>query len=161
MIERREYGVRLTFFFPDEKVASEKARDSFLSLDIPQLSRSPKLFRVRNDGLFFCKEILIKPLELDSAANADAHAIFNHQVSQPVSVYQDDPLGKVFDIVPRMAAEGRGGDEHALGGAVTDQAANEGLYIGAADCRVGIAFGLHIDPVQPQPILVDLSLIHI
>lgn len=79
---RRPYGR----YPSDEKVSSKKASDSFLSLDIPHWSRSPKLFRVRTAGLFFREEILIEPLELDPTADTDAHAIFNHQVGQPVSV---------------------------------------------------------------------------
>lgn len=48
----------------DEKVLSETARESLLSFDFAEL--------------FFGKEILVKPLELDPAADTDAHAIFDH-----------------------------------------------------------------------------------
>lgn len=141
----------------DAKVLSEKARDSFLWLDIPHWSRSPKLFRVRTAGLFFRKEILVEPLEFDPAADAEAHTIFDHQVCQPAPVDQDNPLCEVFEVISRLPAEGGGGDEHVLDGVMANQAANEGLHIRAADCRVSIALGLHIDPVQPQPFLVDAA----
>jgi hypothetical protein len=60
------------------------------------------------------EEVLIQTFELDCPARADSDPMLNHEVCQVLAIEQDDLLGKVPHKVPRLRAERRCGDEHAL-----------------------------------------------
>src|SRR3546814_11265480 len=80
----------------------------------------------------------------------------DHQSSQLPAVDQHDALAQIFGGIASTGSEGRCGDEQALGGLVPVKTAEEiadraGTYAVARP----ITFGLDVNPVQSQPILID------
>jgi hypothetical protein len=56
--------------------------------------------------------------------------VLDHQVRQLSAIDQDDPWGKVPDIIASRLAESRRGDKDAIGGTETDEAFDEALVSG-------------------------------
>ncbi|KQM38211.1 hypothetical protein ASE59_13115 [Sphingomonas sp. Leaf10] len=59
--------------------------------------------------------------------------MFDHQLDEARAVDQDHALRHVADEVDRRGAEAGGGDEHALGRAEADRAADEALHVRPPD----------------------------
>src|SRR3546814_9081274 len=80
----------------------------------------------------------------------------DHQSSQLPAVDQHDALAQIFGGIASTGSEGRCGDEQALGGLVPVKTAEEiadraGTYAVARR----ITFGLDVNPVKSQLILID------
>lgn len=84
--------------------------------------------------------------------------MFDHQFRQTFSVDQNDPLRNAGREFNRVTGESRRRDEHPFRGPEAHKTAGKGLDRRAADGVVGgITFGLNIDTVRPQHVLVDHS----
>jgi hypothetical protein len=105
--------------------------------------------------LFFSEKILIQPLELDRAVATNSDAVFDHQICQLSPVDEDHPLCKVFNIIARRLAEGRGRNENAFSCAKADEAAHEAIDVRTPYRTTRrIPLGLDIDAVEAEAIFV-------
>lgn len=160
MISKVEIGKSGVSFANIEKLAYALAIDpaELFTTEIPNtpLKRGPLLdIAVTLADLSREDQVWIKGV-IEGATGTHPHVVLDHQVGQLSSVDQDNALAEVLHEILRLRTEIRGGDEHPLGRAKTHETANERLNIGSTD-RIArrIPFGLHIDPIQSQPIFVD------
>lgn len=86
----------------------------------------------------------------------DSNAKPNHQAGQALTVDQDDTCRQVGDVIATALAKATRSDEDALVRLVAVKCTNERLDLWPSDCGInGVAFGLNVDPAQPERILVD------
>jgi hypothetical protein len=90
--------------------------------------------------------------DLDDAMG-DAHAVVHHELGEAAAVDEDDSLDGAREVDGVMA-EGRGGDEDALVGALSGEGAVEGLHVGAAHLVLP-ALGLYVDLLEAEAVERD------
>ena len=60
-----------------------------------------------NDHSFLLrKEVFVQPFELDCAARSHSHSMFDHEVSEDLSINKDDALGQMSNKLSGLSAEG-------------------------------------------------------
>ena len=71
------------------------------------------------------------------------------------AVNQHDTFLNQPHIFMRLTAKAGGGYKDSLAGLVQIQGTCEGLDLGTPDGFVGVALGLQVDGVEPQPVFLD------